>query len=82
MESIGQGQADLPLLVICDVLAGHMAICDKPDVSESIVSEFVADYRRGKAKVISLPSLSSNGSLSEVNLMKFFLNLFLLKILA
>lgn len=69
MESIGQGQADLPLLVICDVLTGHMAICDKPDVSESIVSEFVSDYRRGKANVISLPSLALNGSTPEVNLL-------------
>ncbi|KAI1729093.1 thioredoxin-like domain-containing protein [Ditylenchus destructor] len=58
LESIGQGQADLPLLVICDVIAGHIAICDKPDVSENIIFEFVADYREGKANVIPLPSIT------------------------
>lgn len=55
MDSIGQGQADLPLLVICDLLTGHMAICDKPDVSETIVFKFVSDYRDGKINVVPLP---------------------------
>ena len=56
LENLGQENADLPLLLICDVLSGHLAICDKPDVSEDVLREFVEEYRNGKAKVIPIPS--------------------------
>uniref|UniRef100_A0A1I8BVQ1 DUF5880 domain-containing protein n=1 Tax=Meloidogyne hapla TaxID=6305 RepID=A0A1I8BVQ1_MELHA len=56
LENLGQDNADLPLLLICDVLAGHLAICDKPDVSEDVLREFVEEYRNGKAKVIPIPN--------------------------
>lgn len=55
MESLGLGQAELPLIIICDAMAGHMAVCDKPDVSDTIVSEFINDYRSGRANVVPLP---------------------------
>lgn len=55
MESIGLGQAELPLIVIVDVMAGYMAICDKPDVSETVLMEFISDYRTGRLKVVPLP---------------------------
>jgi hypothetical protein len=56
LESLGQEQADLPLLLICDVMTGHLAICDKPDVSEQILTGFVDDYRAGRAKVEPIPN--------------------------
>ncbi|CAK5085682.1 unnamed protein product [Meloidogyne enterolobii] len=57
LENLGQENADLPLLLICDVLAGHLAICDKPDVSEDVLREFVEEYKNGKCKqVIPIPS--------------------------
>jgi len=55
LENLGQEQADLPLLLICDVMAGHLAICDKPDVSEQVLLEFVDTYLAGHAKVESIP---------------------------
>ena len=62
LDSLGQEQADLPLLLICDVMAGHMVICEKPDVSEQVLSAFVADYRAGRAKVQPIPSPKQNQS--------------------
>uniref|UniRef100_A0A914BWY4 Thioredoxin domain-containing protein n=1 Tax=Acrobeloides nanus TaxID=290746 RepID=A0A914BWY4_9BILA len=55
LESLGLGQAELPLIIICDVMAGHMAICDKPDVSETILADFINEYRNGRANVVPLP---------------------------
>uniref|UniRef100_A0A914HD74 Thioredoxin domain-containing protein n=1 Tax=Globodera rostochiensis TaxID=31243 RepID=A0A914HD74_GLORO len=55
LESLGQGQADLPLLIICDPLAGHFTVCDRPEVSDSIVLAFVSDYRNGRARVLPIP---------------------------
>jgi len=57
LENLGQENADLPLLLICDVLAGHLAICDKPDVSEDVLREFVEEYKSGKCQqVIPIPN--------------------------
>ncbi|KAF7632809.1 Thioredoxin domain-containing protein [Meloidogyne graminicola] len=56
LENLGLEDADLPLLLICDVLSGHLAICDKPDVSEDILREFVEEYKNGKSKVIAIPN--------------------------
>ncbi|CAD5222572.1 unnamed protein product [Bursaphelenchus xylophilus] len=55
LESLGLGQMELPLLVICDTLTGFMAICDKPDISDTTAVEFVNEYRSGKARVLPLP---------------------------
>ncbi|KAL3089533.1 hypothetical protein niasHS_006917 [Heterodera schachtii] len=55
LDSLGQEQADLPLLLICDPLAGHFVVCDRPEVSEPIVLAFVSDYRNGRVNVLSIP---------------------------
>ena len=42
-------------MVIVDVLAGNIAVCDKPDVSDTILAEFISDYRNGRLNVTPLP---------------------------
>lgn len=46
-----------------------MAICDKPDVSESIVLDFVSEYRNGQSKVQEIPSQISEGVCIPKNLL-------------
>uniref|UniRef100_A0A0N4Z222 Thioredoxin-like_fold domain-containing protein n=1 Tax=Parastrongyloides trichosuri TaxID=131310 RepID=A0A0N4Z222_PARTI len=56
MENLGLGDAELPLIAIIDILSGTLALCDNPDVSEEIISEFVSDYKSDKIPLIQLPS--------------------------
>ena len=37
-------------------MAGHLAICEEPDVSEQVLLQFVDNYRNGRAKVQPIPS--------------------------
>ncbi|CAI4230476.1 unnamed protein product [Auanema sp. JU1783] len=53
---LGLGDSELPLICIIDSLAGQMSICDKPDVSDEVIEEFVNDYKSGKLEWISLPT--------------------------
>ena len=45
LESLGLGNAELPLLVIVDALSGQMTICDQPDVDQNVVEQFIADFK-------------------------------------
>jgi hypothetical protein len=45
--------------MIIDMMAGNMVISDKPNVSEAIIFEFVAEYRSGRSKVVPIPSIPS-----------------------
>lgn len=56
LESLGQKEAELPLLLICDITAGYLTICEEPNVDECVLREFVADYRAVRAKVSPLPT--------------------------
>ncbi|KAH7731589.1 NXN protein [Aphelenchoides avenae] len=55
LDILGLGDAELPLLVICDTLVGYLAVCDKPDVSEAIAIGFIKDYWAGQLRVTPLP---------------------------
>lgn len=56
LEGLGLADAELPLIIIVDVIVSRMVICTKPDVSSEIVANFVADYRGGKLEMVPLPS--------------------------
>ncbi|XGW14398.1 hypothetical protein V3C99_000590 [Haemonchus contortus] len=61
LESIlGLGDVELPLICIVDGLAGHLCVCDRPDVSEAVLDEFVAEYRAGKLQWTPLPAANQN----------------------
>ncbi|VDK64070.1 unnamed protein product, partial [Cylicostephanus goldi] len=61
LESIlGLGDFELPLICIVDGLAGQLCVCDQPDVSETVLEEFVADYRAGRLQWTPLPAASQN----------------------
>jgi len=60
LDSLGQGDTDLPLLMIINIHSGHMVICDKPDISEAIISDFVLDYRNGHSKILPIPLNNSD----------------------
>uniref|UniRef100_A0A158PP93 Nucleoredoxin (inferred by orthology to a human protein) n=1 Tax=Anisakis simplex TaxID=6269 RepID=A0A158PP93_ANISI len=67
LEGLGLGDAELPMLVIVDVIGGRMCVCDKPDVSTEIVKEFINDYKNGKTAMVPLPSTcQSSGMPSQV----------------
>ncbi|KAK6050224.1 hypothetical protein COOONC_12271 [Cooperia oncophora] len=61
LESIlGLGDVELPLICIVDGLAGHLCVCDRPDVSEAVLDEFVAEYRAGRLQWTPLPAADQN----------------------
>uniref|UniRef100_A0A0N5BJH7 Thioredoxin domain-containing protein n=1 Tax=Strongyloides papillosus TaxID=174720 RepID=A0A0N5BJH7_STREA len=59
MDNLGLGNAELPLIAIIDVLYGTLALCDNPDVSGDIISQFILDYKADKVPLINLPSSKS-----------------------
>ncbi|ETN79866.1 hypothetical protein NECAME_09566 [Necator americanus] len=61
LESIlGLGDVELPLICIVDGLAGQLCVCDRPDVSDAVLEEFVADYRAGRLQWTPLPAAAQN----------------------
>jgi len=54
LESLGQADADLPLVVLVNSLLGHIAICGNPDVSTEVVTSFISDYREGRASIVPI----------------------------
>ncbi|KHJ78279.1 hypothetical protein OESDEN_22101 [Oesophagostomum dentatum] len=61
LESIlGLGDFELPLICIVDGLAGQMCVCDQPDVSETVLTEFVEEYRAGRLQWTPLPGAVQN----------------------
>ncbi|CEF65872.2 Nucleoredoxin [Strongyloides ratti] len=56
MDNLGLGDAELPLIAIIDILSGTLALCDNPDVSGDIISQFILDYKNDKVPLINLPS--------------------------
>ncbi|WKY01770.1 hypothetical protein Q1695_015629 [Nippostrongylus brasiliensis] len=65
LESIlGLGDVELPLICIVDGLAGHLCVCERPDVSEAVLEEFVAEYRAGRLQWTPLPSADQSAAKS------------------
>lgn len=65
LESIlGLGDVELPLICIVDGLAGHLCVCDRPDVSEAVLEEFVMEYRAGHLHWTPLPAADQHSSKS------------------
>ncbi|EPB77967.1 hypothetical protein ANCCEY_02953 [Ancylostoma ceylanicum] len=63
LESIlGLGDVELPLICIVDGLAGQLCVCDRPDVSEVVLDEFVTEYRAGRLQWAPLPAASQSAS--------------------
>ncbi|VDN08176.1 unnamed protein product [Thelazia callipaeda] len=62
LEGLGLGNAELPVIVILDATVGRMSVCEKPDVSAEIISEFVADYKSGKLNMVPLPTAHQKDS--------------------
>ncbi|KAK0418367.1 hypothetical protein QR680_013524 [Steinernema hermaphroditum] len=56
LDSLGLSDAELPLVAIVDVSIGFMTICDKPDVGDVIISDFIASYKAGKLEMMPIPS--------------------------
>ena len=55
---LGLGDAELPLICIVDGLAGQVAVCEQPDVSEQVLEEFLVAFRAGSLKYTPLPAAS------------------------
>uniref|UniRef100_A0A1I7W735 Protein kinase domain-containing protein n=1 Tax=Heterorhabditis bacteriophora TaxID=37862 RepID=A0A1I7W735_HETBA len=66
---LGLGDVELPMICIVDGLAGQLAVCEKPDVSETVLDEFVTEYRTGKLTWQPLPTSK------HVVMLKLFLNM-------
>lgn len=60
LEGLRLGEAELPMVVIVDVIGGLMTVCQKPDVSTEIIEEFVTDYKNGRLEMIPLPATCQN----------------------
>uniref|UniRef100_A0A0N5APZ5 Thioredoxin-like_fold domain-containing protein n=1 Tax=Syphacia muris TaxID=451379 RepID=A0A0N5APZ5_9BILA len=60
LEGLKLGDAELPMIVIVDVIGGVMTVCQKPDVSTEIIEEFVSSYRSGSLEMVPLPSTCQN----------------------
>ena len=60
LEGLRLGDAELPVVVIVDVIGGLMAVCQKPDVSTEIIEEFVAEYKSGRLDMTPLPAACQN----------------------
>jgi len=59
LDNLGVGDMELPLIAIVDALAGHMAVCAHPDVSDTIVRQFVDDYRTDRLLMIAIPTTTT-----------------------
>uniref|UniRef100_A0A914W2F4 Thioredoxin domain-containing protein n=1 Tax=Plectus sambesii TaxID=2011161 RepID=A0A914W2F4_9BILA len=66
LESLGLSDAELPLLVIVDALAGQVAVCDQPEVSDGIVSNFIADFKADRLAMIPWVSTGANYGPTQV----------------
>ncbi|MFH4978394.1 hypothetical protein AB6A40_005103 [Gnathostoma spinigerum] len=66
LEGLGLGNAELPIIVIIDVIDGRMGVCDKPDVSGEIISQFISEYRAGRVNMVPLPSSCQASSPTQV----------------
>lgn len=66
LESLGLSDAELPLLVIVDALGAQMAVCDQPEVSDCIVSNFIADFKADRLPMIPWIGTSANHGPSQV----------------
>ncbi len=53
---------ELPLIAIVDALAGHMAVCAHPDVSDTIVRQFVDEYRNDRLQMVPIPTVASSAT--------------------
>ncbi|KAJ1348817.1 hypothetical protein KIN20_004211 [Parelaphostrongylus tenuis] len=61
LESIlGLGDVELPLICIVDGLAGQLCVCERPDVSEAVLNEFVNEYRAGRLQWAPLPAATQS----------------------
>uniref|UniRef100_A0A0K0DKK7 Thioredoxin-like_fold domain-containing protein n=1 Tax=Angiostrongylus cantonensis TaxID=6313 RepID=A0A0K0DKK7_ANGCA len=61
LESIlGLGDVELPLICIVDGLAGQLCVCERPDVSETVLNEFVGEYRAGRLQWVPLPATTQS----------------------
>ncbi|KAE9417450.1 hypothetical protein Angca_006859 [Angiostrongylus cantonensis] len=65
LESIlGLGDVELPLICIVDGLAGQLCVCERPDVSETVLNEFVGEYRAGRLQWVPLPATTQSAAKS------------------
>uniref|UniRef100_A0A1I7Y143 Thioredoxin-like_fold domain-containing protein n=1 Tax=Steinernema glaseri TaxID=37863 RepID=A0A1I7Y143_9BILA len=62
LDSLGLSEAELPLVAIVDVSIGFMTICDKPDVGDVIISDFIASFKAGKLEMMPIPSQSRSAT--------------------
>ncbi|GMT18971.1 hypothetical protein PFISCL1PPCAC_10268 [Pristionchus fissidentatus] len=60
------GEAELPLLVIVDAVAGVSAVCEEEDVSKEVLDAFISAYKGGKLKWTALPSSESTRTVGGI----------------